>query len=82
MKIQLNKRHILLFIGLAMVWLAQSIPSWGAFYAHRIYPIVGRLLSGFSNLFPFSIGDLFVIVSVVGIALLQLRLTQQGEVEA
>lgn len=74
MKIQLNKRHILLFIGLAMVWLAQSIPSWGAFYAYRIYPIVGRLLSGFSNLFPFSIGDLFVIVSVVGLTLLLVKI--------
>ena len=61
MKIQLNKRHILLFIGLAMVWLVQAIPSWGAFYAKQIYPVSGRLLSGFSNLFPFAIGDLFVI---------------------
>ena len=74
MKIQLKRRHILLFIGLAMVWLAQSIPSWGAFYAYRIYPTVGRLLSGFSNLFPFSIGDLFVIISVVGIMLLLVKI--------
>ncbi|MBR6539469.1 MAG: DUF3810 domain-containing protein [Bacteroides sp.] len=70
MKIQLNKRHILLSIGLAMVWLTLSIPSWGAFYAYRIYPFVGRLLSGFSNLFPFAIGDLFVIISIVGLLLL------------
>lgn len=69
MKFKLKIRYILLFMGLALVWLTQSIPSWGAFYAHRIYPVVGRLLSGFSNLFPFSIGDLFVIISIVGLLL-------------
>jgi hypothetical protein len=74
MKIQLNKRHILLFIAVAMVWLVQAIPSWGAFYAKQIYPVSGRLLSGFSNLFPFAIGDLFVIISVVGITLLLVKI--------
>ena len=48
MKIQLKGRYILLFIAVAMVWLVQAIPSWGAFYAKQIYPVSGRLLSGFS----------------------------------
>ena len=74
MKIQLKGRYILLFIAVAMVWLVQAIPSWGAFYAKQIYPISGRLLSEFSNLFPFAIGDLFVIISVVGITLLLVKI--------
>ena len=74
MKYKPKRRNILLFIGLAMVWLVQAIPSWGAFYAKQIYPVSGRLLSGFSNLFPFAIGDLFVIISVVGLTLLLVKI--------
>lgn len=74
MKFKVKIRYMLLFTGLALVWLTQFIPAWGAFYAKQIYPVVGRLLSGFSNLFPFSIGDLFVIISIVGLLLFLVRI--------
>lgn len=60
-------RHLILATLLAGVLLAQHIPAWGEYYAREIYPVVGTLLSAFSHLLPWAIGDLFIALSLIGI---------------
>ncbi len=67
MKHRLRIRYVLLGILLLGVWFTQAIPALGAWYAAHIYPVVSYLLSGFSNLFPFAIGDVFIFLSIVGV---------------
>ena len=59
-------RYLTLGALLLIVWLAQVIPACGEVYASEVYPSIAYLLSGFSNLFPFAIGDIFIIFSIVG----------------
>ena len=59
-----NPRLMLLVLWLLLVYLTQYIPSWGAFYAQYIYPCIASPLSRFSSLFPFSIGDAWVIGAI------------------
>ena len=41
--------------------------SWGEWYALHLYPAISAVLSSFSSLFPFSLGDLFIFLSVAGV---------------
>ena len=59
MKRKLIIRYILLGVLLLLVWMTQSIPALGNLYSQTVYPVISRVLSFFSNLFPFAIGDLF-----------------------
>ena len=64
---QLNRvkwRHWLLLVLLLLVTLAKMIPLWGFIYTTRIYPIIGTLLSPISGFFPFSVGDIFIALSI------------------
>ncbi len=36
-------------------------PVWAEAYARHVYPAVARILSAFSSLFPFSVGDVFIV---------------------
>lgn len=65
----LRPRHLLLFLLLAGVVLAQHLPSWGDWYARTLYPSIGSMLSGLSRWIPFCIGDLFVSLSLVWLLL-------------
>ncbi len=61
-------KHIgywILGILLLVVLLAKLIPGGNTFYARNIYPIVGTVLSNISSVFPFAVGDVFMIVSIV-----------------
>ncbi len=50
------------------ILIARLFPEVGEWYAVCIYPVVSALLSAFSSvLFPFSLGDLFIFLSVAGI---------------
>lgn len=60
-------RRILLALALITVWAIMCIPGAGEVYARRIYPCFLFILSPFSSLFPFSIGDCFIYGSVGGI---------------
>ncbi|MDR0937776.1 MAG: DUF3810 domain-containing protein [Mediterranea sp.] len=62
-------RRAVLALLLATVWVTQSVPSLAEGYARSVYPVISRLLSGFSRLFPFAVGDLFIGLSVVGLLL-------------
>ena len=60
-------RYVLLGLLLLFVWLAQTVPGWGEFYARQLYPGIALCLSSFSNLFPFAVGDLFIALSLAGL---------------
>ena len=47
--------------------MTQSIPALGNLYSQTVYPVISRVLSFFSNLFPFAIGDLFIFGSITGV---------------
>lgn len=55
----------LLGIAIATVWLTQALPGWSKAYAQTAYPYISRVLSGLSGWIPFSLGDLFIFLSIV-----------------
>ena len=57
-------RLSLLALLLVAVILLQVVPGWGDFYAQRLYPIIGELLSDLSGPVPFAVGDLFIALSL------------------
>lgn len=48
----------------AFVWIVRLVPSLGEWYALHVYPSISYFLSSFSSLFPFSLGDLFIALSI------------------
>jgi len=60
-------RHLILAVLFLFVCLVQVIPQWGMFYSQNIYPRIASVLSSFSDLFPFAVGDLFIALSLIGI---------------
>lgn len=60
MKYKLKIRYIVLCTLLLVVWATQLIPAMGKIYAHSVYPVIAYILSSFSRLIPFAIGDLFI----------------------
>ena len=69
MRGKLKIRHVLLIACLFTVWATQLLPGWGDAYAQSVYPAVSRLLSSFSRLLPFAVGDLFIFLSIIGLLL-------------
>lgn len=67
MKGILKIRYIVLGVLLVLVWMTQSIPTLGNIYSQAVYPVISYVLSFFSNLFPFAIGDLFIFFSITGV---------------
>lgn len=67
MKRRLKIRYIILGILLLLVWMTQWIPALATIYSQKVYPVISFVLSAFSNLFPFAIGDLFIFLSIVGV---------------
>lgn len=43
--------------------------GYGKIYAHSVYPVIAYILSSFSRLIPFAIGDLFIALSIAGVLL-------------
>lgn len=60
-------RYALLATLLAAVCATQAVASLGAVYADVIYPYIRRVLSAVSSLLPFSLGDLFITLSIAGL---------------
>ena len=69
MKYKLKIRYIVLCTLLLVVWATQLIPAMGRIYAHSVYPVIAYILSSFSRLIPFAIGDLFIALSIAGVLL-------------
>ena len=57
---------ILCIMGI-IAFMLMFIPGWSYVYTRSIYPIIGKVLSTFSGLFPFAIGDLFIAGSIAWI---------------
>ena len=67
MKNKPNVRYVALGALLILVWLTQWIPALATIYSQTIYPFISYVLSFFSGLFPFAIGDLFIFLSIKGV---------------
>ena len=67
MKNKPNVRYLALGALLILVWLTQWIPALATIYSQTIYPFISYVLSFFSGLFPFAIGDLFIFLSITGV---------------
>lgn len=67
MKRKEKVRYIILGVLLLLVWATQVIPALATVYSESVYPYISYILSSFSNLFPFAIGDLFIFLSIVGV---------------
>ena len=70
MKKKPNVRYLALGALLILVWLTQWIPALATIYSQTIYPFISYVLSFFSNLFPFAIGDLFIFLSIAWLFIL------------
>lgn len=60
-------RVCLLYLASIVLFMFQLIPGWGYVYTRSIYPVIGQVLSTFSGIFPFAIGDLFIAGSIAWI---------------
>lgn len=60
-------RYLILATLIAWVLLTQIIPSWGAFYAYHLYPIISAVLITLSTYITFSLDDMFIFCSIVGL---------------
>lgn len=57
---------ILIILKLAIIEIAKSNSRWvEQYYSRGIYPIISKLLTGISNLFPFSIGEIIITFAVI-----------------
>lgn len=60
-------RWIIQAVLLVVIWTVMRSPVLGEWYARKIYPFFSAVLSRFSSLFPFSVGDCFIYGSVAGL---------------
>ncbi|MDL2256666.1 DUF3810 domain-containing protein [Bacteroidales bacterium OttesenSCG-928-I14] len=69
----MKKKHLLVtrysicILLLIIVQISKALPSWGQVYASSVYPVISSSLSAFSSLFPFSLGDVFIALSIIGL---------------
>lgn len=69
------KRFIIFSVLVLIITiLFKQISCWSAFYALSIYPVISRLLFGFSSVFPFSLYDVFVAMTIILLVVLVLLL--------
>lgn len=61
----INFRRWLLGVLLVITFAMMVMRGGNAFYANSIYPVIGSLLANASSWIPFSIGEVFVMVSIV-----------------
>lgn len=66
---RLRWRHWLLLSLLVLVLVIKWSPYLGYIYTLYIYSIIGRILSSFSGIFPFAIGDIFIALSIAWVIL-------------
>lgn len=66
---RLKWRHRLLLSLLILVLVIKWSPYLGYIYTLHIYSTIGRILSSFSGIFPFAIGDIFIALSIAWVIL-------------
>lgn len=62
-------RWVVLVVLLVFIRTTMSFPVMGEWYARTVYPVFSAVLSRFSSLFPFSIGDCFIYGSIAGLVI-------------
>jgi hypothetical protein len=60
-------RYYILAILLLIVILVQIFASLGRFYSADVYPVISTILIAFSRHIPFSLGDIFITLSVLAL---------------
>lgn len=60
-------RLSLLLLLFLVVFLTQHLSGWAQVYAAFVYPAIGTVLSSVSSVLPFSLGDVFITLSIAGI---------------
>lgn len=60
-------RWVVLAALLLFIWVVMGNPGIGEWYARSVYPPLSGLLSRFSNVFSFSVGDCFIYGSIAGL---------------
>ena len=58
-------RSLILLVAFILVYLFRHQEGWADLYAQRIYPYISFVLTSISNIFPFSIGEIFITISVL-----------------
>ena len=66
---RLKWRYWLLLSLLILVLAFKWSPYLGSIYTLYIYSTIGRILSSFSGIFPFAIGDIFIALSIAWVIL-------------
>lgn len=61
--------YSLLVFCLIAIWIVQANPVLGEGYARIVYPRISRFLPALSGWIPFSLGDLFIFLSIAGVLL-------------
>ena len=64
---KIRPRWVILAGLLFLIGMVRTQPAWGEAYARHVYPMIAHVLSRFSALFPFTIGDLFIYGSIAGL---------------
>lgn len=71
--------YSLLIALLALIGLTQRIPAMGEAYSRHVYPPVSTGLSFLSGAVPFSVGDLFIVLSIAGLVAYPFRAWRKGK---
>ncbi|MDO4164594.1 MAG: DUF3810 domain-containing protein [Bacteroides sp.] len=66
MSLKRKIRYMLLVVLLLTTWATQLVPGMGAVYSRHVYPVIAHILSSFSDVVPFAVGDLFIALSIAG----------------
>lgn len=64
----------ILLLCILLIQIIRYFPNAGEFYAQYIYPGIASTLSAFSSLFPFSVGDCFIVLAALSILFSLFRL--------
>jgi hypothetical protein len=66
-KRKIKIRYAVLGTLLVVVLLAQMIPAWGRWYSASAYPVISKVLTTLSTPLPFSLGDVFITLSIIAL---------------
>ncbi len=66
-KFKITGAVILWVLFFVVIITVRFFPEAGEWYARRIYPVVAYVLSLFSSIFPFSLGDCFIVMACMGL---------------
>ncbi len=58
-------RFLILQAAFILIYLFRHQEGWADFYSQHIYPYISFILTSFSNIFTFSIGEIFITVAVI-----------------